>query len=331
MGETEEQPILARYKSVEVWVPHRITGFFQIVDTGSERLLADQARMGSRGGGPSLTAYGKTKLILTPNRITKSKIKIFINDLESTTIANTTMDVLQIFLEYTGSVPYDIEVRHTFDLPSGCGYGASGAGALGTSIAFSIAFNLSLSLWECGKVAHVAEVRNKTGLGTVGGQILGGFSITTKAGYPFRLDYMFVPEDLKVVICSFGPISTKAILTDPEHSKRIKMVGAYCMDQIHKKFDFIEFMKIARMFLKETKLIETLKIWDVETLLNDLSELDTYGASMNMFGKSIFVLCKESKVNEVVQIMENAKPLYPPQVLSVCNHGPLIKNLEEWD
>jgi len=324
-------PIIARYKSVEVWVPHRITGFFQIVDMGSERLLADQSRMGSRGGGPALTAFGKTKLTLTPTKRSQPEIRIFINDLESTNIANTTMNVLEILLEYTGKVPYDIEVRHTFDLPLGCGYGASGAGALGASVAFSIVFDLSLSLWECGKVAHVAEVRNRTGLGTIGGQLLGGFTISTKAGYPFRLDYMFVPEDLRVVICSFGPISTKAILNDPEHSKRIKMTGAYAMDQIHKKFDYVEFMKISRMFLKETRLIEELKIWDVDSLLNDLSDVDTYGASMNMFGKSVFVLCRESKTQEVVNIMENAKCLYPPQVLSVCNHGPLIKNIKGWE
>ena len=109
---------------------------------------------------------------------------------------------------------YSIIICHSFELPQGSGYGSSGAGALGITFGLNKLFALDLSPELLGKYAHVAEVMNHTGLGTVGGQFVGGLSISMKPGFPFAMHKIKIPDNIHIVVGSFGPISTKKILTD---------------------------------------------------------------------------------------------------------------------
>ena len=107
----------------------------------------------------------------------------------------------------------------------GCGYGASGAGALGVIFGLNKILDLKLSLVECGRIAHISEVINKSGLGTVCGQLASGLTILKKAGYPCSYQSISVPKDIRIITTSFGKISTKSILLDEIINSRIKDVG----------------------------------------------------------------------------------------------------------
>ena len=48
--------------TAEIKVPHRISGFFQMMDPQKVSNIKDPLLIGSRGGGPALTAYGRTVL-----------------------------------------------------------------------------------------------------------------------------------------------------------------------------------------------------------------------------------------------------------------------------
>ena len=79
-----------------------------------------------------------------------------------------------------------IIIKHTFDLPIGAGYGSSGAGALGIALGLNKILDLGLEDLEAAKYAHIAEVENHTGLGTAGGQFIGGFTLSIITGTKIR-------------------------------------------------------------------------------------------------------------------------------------------------
>ena len=62
-----------------------------------------------------------------------------------------------------------------------------------------------------GRITHIAEVVNKTGLGTASAMLTGGFVLVTEPGAPGigSVDRLLFPED-HVVLCAYlGPISTR--------------------------------------------------------------------------------------------------------------------------
>src|SRR5262245_39479499 len=62
---------------------------------------------------------------------------------------------------------WSVLVEHTSKFPTGAGYGTSGAGAASLSLALNGAFQVRLSRIRALRIAHLADVKAKTGLGTV--------------------------------------------------------------------------------------------------------------------------------------------------------------------
>ncbi|MFW9951460.1 MAG: hypothetical protein ACFFKA_15195, partial [Candidatus Thorarchaeota archaeon] len=198
---------------------------------------------------------------------------------------------------------FKVKIEHFFDLPVGCGYGASGSGALGTIFGLNRLLNLKMSKLKCGELAHIAEIVNKTGLGTVCGQIGGGLCILTEPGYPCKTKQVYVPQDVIIISASFGKIPTKSILSDVNISNRIKDAGRIAIDKIMLNPDYKNFIKCSIEFVKQSKIIESLQLGELEILIKDLNNLEVIGASMNQLGRSVYVFCKHDKkklVNEVL-------------------------------
>ncbi|MHA1110720.1 MAG: pantoate kinase [Promethearchaeota archaeon] len=312
---------------ITVLVPHRISGFFQIVESGGGRPVDDLSRIGSMGGGPSLSNYGRTnikiKKYLKP--MESSRCTITINGSESTKTARTTF---YVFSHYTSLIkrPVDIEIHHEYELPLGAGYGSSGCGAIGSSFGLNYLLNVGLSYNQAGRIAHIAEVMNKTGLGTVGGQLTGGISITTKAGFPFELDRIFCPPDIKIVCGSFGSIPTQSIIGDPLHKSRIKEAGARAMNSLLKNPIFPEFIKISQQFVSDIKILEPADMHEVRELIAELNKLGVFGASMNQLGKSVYCFCRPSEIKIVNEVFNSFTPSFLKE-LEVCETGPILSRL----
>ena len=222
--------------------------------------------------------------------------------------------------------PINVEIRHKYDLPIGAGYGSSGCGAIGTSFGLNYLFDVGLSYNQAGKIAHVAEVMNKTGLGTVGGQLTGGISITTKAGYPFEMDRIFYPPNVKILCGSFGSIPTQSIIGDPLHKAKIKQAGAKAMHAILKNPLFTEFIRISQKFVQEIGILESSQMQDVKELITTLNKLDVYGASMNQLGKSVYCFCKKENSRKIMEVFQSYSPSTLKE-LNVCETGPLVSLL----
>ena len=327
-------------RKIEVWVPHRISGFFQMMDPKEKNSQKDLTKIGSRGGGPSLTAFGKTKITILGNDLIENKVnrenrenrenkvnlKIFINGKETTLKAKTSASVVDQMAHYLPKNA-NLRIEHNFDLPIGAGFGSSGAGALGIALGLNSLFNLKLSPLEAAKFAHIAEVEQHTGLGTVGGQFIGGLSIITVPGYPFRYQKIPVPENIEIVLGSWGSINTKDILINPEYKKLIHKVGGEAMKKITDRFTLQNYMNVCKFFIEKTDLLTRLNLPLLKDLIKSLYELNIIGASMNQLGKSVFCICDKTVTNQVIRVFKQFNPKYGIKIVKVCNHGPEIKNL----
>jgi pantoate kinase len=150
-------------KKVIVRVPHRISGFFEIVDEINGKKIKNPEKIGSRGAGFNLNCFGTTEIQLEKaDELRESRYKIYINEIELNEKAETSSYILKHYLQDLSS-SYYIKIFHNFDLPVGCGFGASGSGALGCIYGLNDLLNLNLSHFEKGRIAHISEVINRRG------------------------------------------------------------------------------------------------------------------------------------------------------------------------
>ena len=292
---------------VIIEIPHRISGFFEIFDEENGIKILDPEKIGSRGAGFNLSAMGRTSVkVRELRKDDELRFKISINGERMDEKAETTYFILIHIKKYLEK-SYEIEIEHEFDLPVGCGYGASGSGALGAIFALNKILNLNLSLIERGRIAHVAEVVNRTGLGTVCGQLGGGLCVLREPGYPCAFEHIPIPNDIAVICGTFGMIHTKSILTS-DLSIKIKEAGRRALKKLLQNPNLKTFMKASYGFVEETKMLDILYLTKTKELIHDLNKMNIIGASMNQLGRSVYAICKGEEKNKIIEIFESYKP-----------------------
>jgi pantoate kinase len=300
--------MVSNTNKIIVEVPHRISGFFEIVDKENGIPIKNPEKIGSRGAGFNVSGVGET--VISCKRLEKdekSQCSIYINEEKLDKRAETTyfvFDYIRKLIDY----PINVKIEHFFDLPVGCGYGASGSGALGTIFGLNKLLNLNLTNLESGRIAHIAEVVNKTGLGTVCGQLGRGLCVLKEPGYPCNHERLKSPDDLLVICGSFGTIQTKSILSDTNLSSSIKKAGKLALNKLLLEPNYKNFVKVSFQFVENTCIMEILNLNKIKELLKDLHKLDIIGASMNQLGRSVYAFCKDEKEKEVFEIYNTYKP-----------------------
>ncbi len=305
---------------ISVNVPHRISGFFEIVDKISE----EPEKIGSRGAGFNLNAVGITEIhVRELEDDNRSKCIIRINQEELNERAETSFFIFNSIKKMI-KTPIEIHVNHSFELPVGCGYGASGSGALGMIYGLNEILDLNLNNKEKGRIAHVAEVVNRTGLGTVCGQLAGGLCMLMEPGYPCVHENISYPKDIVVICGSFGMIHTKSILTDPELNAKIKQAGKKALEKLIQAPSLKMFARVSIEFVKETNILEILHLTKINEILDRLNKLNIIGASMNQLGRSVFAICEKKESSKVMEILETYTPEITLIKTSINNKGPRI-------
>jgi pantoate kinase len=313
-------------REVIVEVPHRISGFFEIVDEIDGTKINSPERIGSRGAGFNLSAVGRTKIKIEDfDKSNDHEISILINNEKMDEKAETTYYIYNYIRKFIEN-SIKITIFHEFDLPVGCGFGASGSGALGSIYGLDHVLNLGLSIKERGRIAHIAEVVNRTGLGTVCGQLRGGLCILREPGYPCVSESIEVPGNLKIICGSFGMIHTKSILTDPVLNLKIKQAGRRAQTKLLQKRNIKTFIKASFDFVKETKMLKILGLSEINDLIQRLNKLKILGASMNQLGRSVFAICKEEDEKNVREILLSYEPEIKVFNLSISGRGIHILN-----
>lgn len=309
---------------ISVFVPSHITGFFSIFDNENPLLK------GSLGAGVLLDKGVITEI----DKNADESFSIMINgkkDEYNEVIILKTIEFMENELN-NDKIQFSLDgilINQTIEVPIGCGFGSSAASAIGTAICINEYFNLGLSIEECGKYAHLAEVSLGTGLGDVIAELSKGIVLRTKVGAPgFGEVKSIVPQektgfgvfeplksDFYIITKTLGEISTASIIEDPKHKKLITQVGLEIGEEFNEKDDGIvigskfknkfnvavdnefneeetikKFMNASLSFAKRTHLIN-------DELLKIVHQLHgkVLGSSMAMLGNTVFALANENQ------------------------------------
>jgi pantoate kinase len=192
-------------------------------------------------------------------------------------------------------------IESKLDIPIGCGFGASGAGALSAVIALNEALSLDLTLKELAGAAHCAEVTNLTGLGDVTGMTFGGIVVRKKAGAPFTGIIDKIPcRDNKISWISFSELSTKSILTDELKKKSINTAGKAKLKELLKKPTLENLFSQSREFAMEIGLMSP-KVKDAIEAVEAKGGL----ASQAMLGDTVFAMNDNGALLEFGDVHES--------------------------
>lgn len=243
-----------------IWVPGHITGFFAPV------IGADPARSGSIGGGIALSDGVEVTVTAAP------QTTIRLNG------EPTAMPPVRAVLEL---LEISARVDAQTALPLGVGFGVSGAMTLGATLGLRRAGLLDAETQELVRMAHVAEVTARTGLGDVIGQAHGGVSLRTRAGAPPTGRTQQVSASPTVEYLIFGPRSTATILGDAR--ARLPAAGRRALTAVRADPTLATFMQAAARFTAETDLAGA----PVRRVLERVAATG-HRAAMVMLGESVF-------------------------------------------
>ncbi len=280
-------------RTARAFVPGHITGLFRIYDTHKDPL-----QRGSMGAGFSVAAG--TLTTITAIETEEPVITTKYNERNIQALVTETV-VEKLSDDY--NVTLSVEVIHESDLPIGVGFGASGAGALGTALAFSSILAPEIDFTTASQYAHYAEVVNHAGLGDVIAQTVGGLEVRTKAGAPGigQILNVAIPDDLVVVLAGSTGLETKGVLTDPESRDRINIEGEKSIKEIIANPSFKSIVRYSKEFSNAIGL-ETPRI---QSALTNLHAAGFVSSSMVMLGDSVFCLCDRNEIPEVQSIFHD--------------------------
>lgn len=259
-------------KTSKAFAPAHISGIF-IIKPDTSPLLS-----GSIGAGICLESGAVTTV--TPH----DETIIHINGFE--TSAPTTLSAIRNLTD----APVLVETE--LGMPHGCGFGASGAGALSAVLAANKALSLNLTLTQLAQAAHTAEVTHMTGLGDVAGQTFGGVSIRIKPGI-FRGLEKIPFNDETISWVTFGEISTKSVLSDEMKKRAVNKAGEKRLRELIKKPTLSNFLIQSCKFAHEIELMSP-KVKDAIEAVESAGGL----ASQAMLGNTVFAINDNGALSE---------------------------------
>jgi len=287
----------------EAVCPAGISSFFEICNVDSTGTpLTDPAQIGARGGGFAIT-HGVRARVQT-QKSHSTRIEISINS-KPAPEAHTTRWALERLLERTGStlnVQVDIRVR----VPIGAGYGSSAAGTAASCLALADVLELPVTYDELGKITHVAEVINRTGLGTAAAVFVGGFVLVTEPGAPGigSVDRLLFPRDHSIVCAFLAPLPTRKLLSQTDLASRVNPSAERAMESIRQKPELHTFLTEARKFGQEIGLESP----DITNLLDTMMSAGAIGAAQNMIGKAVHGVVEDRKAVQVFRLVKKKFP-----------------------
>ncbi len=210
-------------------------------------------------------------------------------------------------------------ISHRSILPMGCGYGTSGAGALSLSLALNEALGSNLTRVEAAQIAHKAEVKNKTGLGTVTSAFCGGLVIRTGPGAPgvAQVKRIIPSSSMRVVSAAFGPISTAGVLSNSSLKKRINRCGRRLVSLQANNPETSTFLRLSWKFadclgIFSPRLHEAIERMQRRRIMS----------SMMMIGESLFTIAHRDLVYEAKSIIRSVG--LTPVVSKIARHGAVV-------
>ena len=273
----------------KAYSPSHITGFYSEV---KDELVLNH---GSLGVGISISKGVKSTVELYNSE--KNNFIIHINGIISKD-AIVSKFVINEFLKRADK-NYFVKVNHEVDVPIGYGIGTSGSAALSLSYALNNALSLGLSDAESAQIAHKAEIKCNTGLGTVLSEFYGGLCVRIKGGGPGVGKTSIIKlNDCKVAIFCFSPIFTQYI---------IESIRTISNDECNKMMmkilrtkSIVDFLELSYKFSQSLGFIDK-----TSNNLMDLLIQNGFQSSVALFGQTVFTIVKENELETIKEISKN--------------------------
>ncbi len=291
-------------RKAKAFCPAGISSFFEICDkTSSGKPMEDLSRVGARGGGFVISRGVQTIAEVEPSE--GNDIRVFING-RLAPEAETTRTVAKVLLAKVKE-KFKVKILHEVGVIIGAGFGSSAGGALGTALSLSHALDLKLTYNHLGRIAHEAEVKCKTGLGTVGPIMIGGCILTVEPGAPgiSVIDRLPLSQDYLVVAGTFEPIPTRSLLlSSPENRERLSSCGRKTLNEILDEPSVENFFSQCLRFSEETGLI-TQRSRD---LVKVAMKAGAIGAAQNMIGEAVHALARVEDAENLAEAFKQVLP-----------------------
>jgi pantoate kinase len=249
---------------MKAFCPFHITGFFA--------LKSDQKNISSIGCG----------VVIADGAVTEASEghgSVYINRQQDS--APTTKTVAALLSDKIA------DIRTELAGPMGCGLGTSGAGALSTALALNELWGLKHSFIALCDIAQEAEITNKTGVGDVVAQAVGGIVVRQQNAV-----FQIHTPPLEVSYAVFGPLPTPEILADRDKIADINKFGSAALQRLLQKPTFDEFMRLSRQFAYDTELISPKAKDAIEAV-----EASGGLASMAMLGDAVYAIDPANALN----------------------------------
>ena len=257
--------------AAKAFAPGNISGLFKIIAHD------DPAKMHSLGWG--FTVSDGVNVQLTRSNFPETKVSFNREPIEFPTVTSALRDLSE--------QPLNVDIAS--NLPLSSGFGLSGAATFAALIAANHMLDLGASRHDLAMIAHVAEVRNLTGLGDVCAQYNGGCLVKTKVGHPLAATSIDLPST-PVHWRYFGKIRTSEILADHQRHQQINDAADQALALIQNTVDngpditFSELISLALRFAESSGLLMD------DRVKNSISQAQSNGgvATMIMLGNAVF-------------------------------------------
>ena len=260
----------------KAFCPGHITCFF------SPMLTDDPMTSGSLGAGIRLD---KGVTVALEER---SDAKIVTTMDGETCDAKVSKRVIEMMAPGTG---FDVTMENELPVSQGLGMSAAGAVAVGLCVSsFTGADEL-----DAYRMAHIAELEKRGGLGDVAGIMGGRQPVRIKAGIPPFGRVIDTGITMKVTVATLGPkVNTGSVLGDNEAMGRIRRVGIQCVNEYINKPTESSLYEISSRFSRSIGLETT----EIRNAL--LSMRAHHKASVCMLGNTIFTDASKTETSEIL-------------------------------
>jgi pantoate kinase len=281
--------------------PAGISSFFEIcrVDlTGKP--LTDPLFIGARGGGFALKRGVRARVLI--RKSSKTRVSIRINS-KLAPEAKTTLWAIDHLMQ-ENKTTLDVKVNLRVNVPIGAGYGTSAAGTAASCLALADAAHFPVTFNEIGRLTHVAEVVNQTGLGTASAIVVGGFVLVTEPGAPGIgiVDRLPFPTGNSIVCACLDATPTENVLSQANIANRVNPAGRSAIEAITRNPRLTTFLSEARTF----SIRSGFQTFETSRLIDLMVRNGAVGAAQNMIGKAVHGVAENDVIERIVrQVRKN--------------------------
>ncbi len=221
--------------------------------------------------------------------------------------ATTTRKAVELLFADRGWPKGTLTLEQSMGVPVGYGFGASAAAAISGVYATAAAMGLRLAKRELAYYAHVADIVEQTGLGTVSVTYDGtGAGVITRAGAPGVSKFLNVeyPSGTRIVTASLAPFKKSDAISRRDTVRRINELGDKARRRVTASPNLETLASEGERFSEGLGLMTP----EVRDLVKLAKASGASHASQNMIGYAVHALTTAARAEAVAATLRGSSP-----------------------